>query len=277
MMKQFLLTLIVLAIAACTPPKSNWTKPNTIELGCESFQSIKIKDLVLYNNTWNSASAKDASWKQCLEQKLDVNDTVYGWSWSWPNKGRQIFAYPQIKIGSSPWEPLPKVDNRFPVKIDQLESLIISHDLDIDADSQFNVATSMWLTDSSSIGDIQNKSIITAEIMVWTFATAKHMNPAGHNIGVIEQDGKKWSVWLDKSWGDSSGQNENEWIYVTFKAEVFNLSNRFDIAALLNNNILSDLNLEQSYIADIELGTEIMRGQGLVWVNSFNAEMQLRK
>jgi len=275
-MKRFILLVFFSGAVSCSEANSDWVKPETITLGCESYKSIPVNGAVLYNNVWNSGAAKDYQWTQCLEQKPKGADAIYGWSWSWPNKGRQIFAYPQIKIGSSPWEPLPKTDTRFPVKLAQLKSLVVSHDLSIDADGQHNVATSMWLTNSSSIGDVQNKSIITAEVMVWTFATAKHMNPAGQKIGTIEQDGEKWSVWLDKSWGDASGQNENRWIYVTFKAENFHLSSKFDVAALLNNELLSELNFQQSYIADIELGTEIMRGQGLVWVNDFDVDMILR-
>jgi len=235
-MKRFILLVFFSGAVSCSEANSDWVKPETITLGCESYKSIPVNGAVLYNNVWNSGAAKDYQWTQCLEQKPKGADAIYGWSWC----------------------------------------LVVSHDLSIDADGQHNVATSMWLTNSSSIGDVQNKSIITAEVMVWTFATAKHMNPAGQKIGTIEQDGEKWSVWLDKSWGDASGQNENRWIYVTFKAENFHLSSKFDVAALLNNELLSELNFQQSYIADIELGTEIMRGQGLVWVNDFDVDMILR-
>lgn len=275
-MKRFTLMAAIFMLASCSPQDSDWTKPETITLGCESYQSIPLNHAILYNNVWNKDAADGFDWQQCLEQKPGADSPIYGWSWHWPNTGRQIFAYPQIKVGSSPWEPLPKIDDRFPAKIDQLESLTVSHELEIHADGQLNVATSMWLTSSPDIGELPNKSVIVAEVMIWTFATAEHMNPAGQNIGLIEQDGKKWSVWLNENWGDASGQNENEWVYLTFKAEEPDLTSRFDVIALLNHDLLAHLGLEKHYIADIELGTEIMRGDGLVWVNNFDVEMTAR-
>ena len=274
MLRRSSLMISILLLLSCEPQDKDWVKPDTISLGCEDYQSIPVGQAILYNNVWNKNAAGDFDWRQCLEQKPGTDSSIYGWSWHWPNESDKIFGYPQIKKGSSPWDPLPKIDDRFPAAIRQLDSLIISHELEISAQGQHNVATSMWLTSSPDIGDKPNPSIITAEIMVWTFATAKHLDPAGRNIGVIEQDGKKWSVWLDRDWSDASGQNDNKWIYLTFKAEESTLANRYDIVRLLKNELLSDLDLGNHFIADIELGTEIMRGSGLVWVKNFEVEME---
>ena len=275
-MKKTIWLSAILMLISCTDPVAEWSKPDTITLGCENYQSIPLNNAVLYNNVWNKDSAKDYNWTQCLEQKPNSVKPVYGWSWDWPNKGRQIFSYPQIKFGSSPWDPLPKIDARFPVRLGDLATLVINHDLDIDSNGQFNVATTLWLVNSPNIGDAPNPSIIKAEVMIWTFATDKHMNPAGRKIGVIKQDDKNWSVWLNENWGDVSGQNNNKWINITFKAEESHLSNQFNIAALLDHDLLSELNLHDSYVADIELGTEIMRGKGLLWVNHFDVDMSRR-
>ncbi len=47
----------------------------------------------------------------------------------------------------------------------------------------------------------------------------------------------------------------------------------FDAAELLNISSLSKLKLQQYYVADIKLGTEIMSGEGLLWVNKFEVDM----
>ncbi len=266
----------VFNLVSCSPSESTWVKPATVTLGCKNYQSIILSHAILYNNVWNKSAAKDFDWEQCLEQKPQSDPIIYGWSWRWPSTGHQIFSYPQIKVGSSPWQPLPKINDSFPAKLDQLESLTISHELELQIDGQLNIATSMWLTHSPDIGDVPNKSVIAAEVMVWTYVTENHMNPAGRNIGTIEGSGRKWSVWVNKNWSDVSGQNQNKWIYITFKAEKSQLSSEFDIVALLSSSLLSDLKLENSYIADIELGTEIMRGEGLVWVNGFNVDIKSR-
>lgn len=271
-MKRIMYLMVALGVAACSQPTSEWIKPSSVTLGCEDYQSVELDHAVLYNNVWNKGAARNYDWEQCLEQKPSAEVPIYGWSWNWPKKGRNIFGYPQIKVGSSPWEPLPGIDARFPIKMDSLRNLFVSHNVEISSDGEHNVATTLWLTRSPEIGDTPNKSVITAEIMIWTYATVGHMNPAGRKIGLIQQNERTWSVWLSQDWGDASGHNENKWINVTFKSEQPHLSNRYDVIALLNNDLLSDLRLEQNYIADIELGTEIMRGQGLVWVNSFEVE-----
>lgn len=250
-----------------------WEKPESITLGCADYQSVVRDQGILYNNVWNKDAAGSFPWRQCLEQKPGTDTVTLGWSWQWPDKGRQIFGYPQIKRGSSPWDPIPKIDDQFPIPIARLKSMTIAHDLTIAARGQHNVATSLWLTRTPAIGTKPDPTIIAAEVMVWTYATDGHMDPAGKKIGTIWHAQQRWSVWLDKNWTDASGQNDNRWIYITFQAERSSLSSRFDIAAMLRDDLLSTLEIENSYIADVELGTEIMRGQGLAWVDNFTVDI----
>ena len=261
-----------LTTAACKPPEADWIKPETIVLGCEGYQSIPVNGSILYNNVWNSGAAGDFEWSQCLEQMPGDDGEVYGWSWHWPNSGRQIFGYPQIKVGSSPWAPLPRTEHGLPARIGELQSLNVSHALDVNAAGNFNVATSMWLTNTPDIGDVQNPDVIAAEVMIWTYATDGHMDPAGSNVATIEHAGQRWSIWLDEDWSDASGVNDNSWTYITFKAESPVLEAEFDVVTLLRSDELGHLDLESLYIADVELGTEIMQGSGLVWVNGFTVE-----
>ena len=264
--------LIMTALNSCQKPPKTWIKPETITLACDNYQSIKTGNGIFYNNVWNYKAAKNFSWKQCIEQKKDDKE-ILGWSWKWPHHGSQIFSYPQIKIGTSPWDPLPKFDDRFPIAIYSLSSLNIQHDLDISTNGNHNVATSLWLVDTADIGDTVNREAIKAEVMIWTYATSGHISPAGKKIDDIIHNGQKYSVWLDEKWGDTSGNNDNDWIYIAFKAETPSLSSSVDAAQLLNIPSLSKFKLQQYYIADIELGTEIMSGEGLLWVNTFKIDI----
>jgi hypothetical protein len=135
----------------------------------------------------------------------------------------------------------------------------------------------MWLTDTAQIGDEQNKAVIAAEVMIWTYATSGHLDPAGQQVGTIGHNGQQWSIWLDTNWTDASGKNDNSWTYITFKATEPALQAEFDIIALLSAEQLNNLGLEKLYIADIELGTEIMRGSGLLWVKDFTADVEKRE
>lgn len=276
-MRTRLIVLAGLAVAfcACSTPDAEWTAPPVLTLGCDDYQSIEVGDGILYNNVWNKGAAGDYDWSQCLVQKPDKS--AYGWSWDWPETGRHIYGYPQIKRGTSPWDPLPKIDARFPAKLSEVEHLHVTQKLDVSANGKYNVASSFWLTNTPEIGDTPNNSVITAEIMVWTFTTKGHMNPAGKNIGILSHAGHDWSIWLAENWKDASGENDNKWVIVTFKSERPNLTARFNLATLMGHEKLAHLGLANSYVADVETGMEIMSGAGVAWVERFDVDIKFRE
>lgn len=242
-------------------------------IGCEAYQSVPTDEGVLYNNVWNFRAAGDFDWSQCIVENLQTGEL--GWSWRWPKREGYIYGYPQIKRGSSPWDPLPRVDDQFPVKLGDLSSLTVSHELEISTDGQHNVATSFWLIENPARHDRAPKEAIVAEVMVWTYRTPKHMRPGGKRIGTMTHAGQNWSIWLDENWGDPSEQNENQWIYISFVSDKPQLKAGFDLSVLLADPRLSHLGLQDNWIADAELGTEIMSGAGVVWVKHFGADVVL--
>jgi hypothetical protein len=274
----YLLVLISLAlnIASCTRDVDapvSWKKPDTKSLGCTDYLSLVVDDGVLTNNVWNKGAADQNSWSQCLESREFNGATQYGWSWSWPRNKKVIYSYPQIKRGVSPWAPIPKFDERFPLALSAVEKMIISYDVEIDTNGQHNLATSMWLTDAPHTGTEPNSSIIAAEVMIWTYATKNHFNPAGKKYGSITSNNTEWEVWYDKNWGDASGENSNKWIYLTFRAKESSLKTSFDVIDLLSYAINKNLITSDLFISDVELGNEIMDGEGITWINKFDVDI----
>lgn len=251
-----------------------WREPENEVLGCADYYKEITDDLIFYNNVWNKQAAGDLPWQQCIVSVSRNGTKTMGWKWSWPNKGEHIYGYPQARYGHSPWDPVPKLDPRFPIPINTLEELNISFDLDVSAVGEHNVATSLWVIDRPKLGDLPQKDAIFAEIMIWSYHTEQALSPAGKEIAEVTVDGNTWSVWFDSSWRDQSGANENSWVYLTFKAQTHCLTCQFDVAALLNSFPPDLLDLSDKYIADVELGTEIVRGQGLVWVNKFDLDIR---
>lgn len=274
------LTLVALSffLLACdigAKNESNWIKPQTETINCNDYFSENISSGILYNNVWNKNAAKAYQWTQCLEK--DPATGLYGWSWAWPtNINNVIFAYPQIKRGISPWDPQPDLKTEFPLDSTHLRSLIIEHELIIQGHTEHNVATSLWLTNSNNIGDKANPSIIVAELMIWSYETPNHMNPAGTHTANIDIENQTWEVWFDKNWSDASGANDNKWVYITFRAKDKSAKAKFDVIEFINYAIEKQILPEQFYIADIELGTEIMGGSGLVWVKQFDVTVEKR-
>ncbi|MBQ4820279.1 hypothetical protein [Aquimarina sp. MMG016] len=254
---------------------------NSTTLGCEDYFSKVTYTGVLVNNVWNKHAAKDFPWSQCLEKKIVNNKVQYGWSWQWPSNQddgfwqshstkKVIYAYPQIKVGRSPWDPLPYINDRFPLDVNTKASLKISYDIETVTNGQHNLATTMWMVNSPSKIIEPNKSSIVAEFMIWTYATEKHFKPAGEKYGEVKIDDIEWEIWTDKNWGDSSGIHSNTWISLSFRSKTNKLKAEFDLIKLIAHSIKEDLLPADLFIADVELGNEIMSGSGYTWVKSFH-------
>lgn len=267
----------VLALASCrseSAAPSTWVKPESTVLGCDDYQSIEVKPGVLYNNVWNKHADDSGAGVQCLESRTVDGSVQYGWSWSWPEGKRVIYAYPQIKRGSSPWAPKPNSDARFPARISSLEALELVFDTETVTNGIHNLAASMWLTQEPINSDAPNPSAIAAEVMVWTYSTRGHFNPAGKKAAEIMVDSAKWEVWVDRNWRDVSGVNDNRWTYITYRSMENSLSANIDLMKLLQYAVEQQLLSEDLYVSNLELGNEIMSGSGITWVKSFSVTVR---
>lgn len=269
---KILILLAVLTLASCRSDSTQtpWVKPESTPLGCEDYQSIPVAAGVLYNNVWNKHADTKGTGVQCLESRTVDGALQYGWSWSWPGGRRVIYAYPQIKRGASPWAPVPNSDERFPVKISSLRTLDLAFDVEILTNGIHNLAASMWLTREPIKGEEPNSSVIAAEVMVWTYATKGHFNPAGKKVDTFLVDGVTWEIWFDKNWQDASGVNDNRWTYLTYKSTENLLSTKIDLAKLLAYGVEKQFIAREWYVSNLELGNEIMSGAGITWVKSFD-------
>lgn len=272
MRQPICLLLLAMLITACGNSESDtWSKPLTTTLSCADYLALPTGKGVLYNNVWNQQAAGSGNWHQCLEKSL--YSRRFGWSWRWPEQSNEIFAYPQIKIGVSPWDPGAARDERFPLDISTLTRLNIAHQLEISTNGQHNVATSMWLVDSPLIGDQPAPELIAAEVMIWTYATEHHLSPAGVMVDTLETNGSRWEVWVEKNWTDPSRVNDKRWIYLSFRSLESALTAEYDALELLQFAIHQNYLPDGLYLADIELGTEIRSGSGLAWVDDFRVDI----
>ncbi len=259
--------------SACTAQKhEEWIVPDTEELNCDAWAEVPHQGAVYFNNVWNVQAVGDFPWTQCIVRDPADSERL-GFQWKWPGSGTNIFAQPQAKIGMSPWDPVPRLDDRFPIGIRSIEAMRVTTEVEVDGPSQYNIVTTLWLTKSPAIISEPKPDSIVAEVMIWTYATADHLSPAGTKIGSVVHDGAAWDIWLDESWHDVSGKNDNRWIYVAFVAQDPRFSAEFDPVALLRSEPLKALNFDDAYIADIELGAEVMRGEALLWIDQFEVSI----
>lgn len=276
-MKKTICAAVLLSSAcgADDAEQPSWPKPATVTVTCEEWATVPHGNSVFFNNVWNRQAAGDFAWRQCIERDpLDGNRL--GWSWHWPDRGDHIYAQPQVKRGASPWAPQPNLDERFPVKIGELAGMTISRSVEVLARGELNLVTTLWLTSTGEIGGEPRPESIVAEVMFWTYATKALVDPAGSRVGSVESSGQTWDIWLNEDWHDVSGINDNRWVYVAFVARHQGSSASYDPVALLRSEPLAHLGFEDAWISDVELGSEIMRGDGLIWVDRFDVDLEHR-
>lgn len=283
-MRKNILIVIILHLALSCRDNSTIsnkiTESNSDTLGCGDYFS-ELSDVgVFVNNVWNKHAAEDFDWQQCINKKIVPNTAQYGWSWQWPSNQNigfwqtlfaqnVIYAYPQVRVGRSPWDPLPVIDERFPLSVNNTANLNVSYEVETVTNGQHNLATTMWIVNSPEKITEANPSSIVAEFMIWTYATAKHFEPAGRKYGEVKIDNIEWEVWTDKNWKDPSGVHPNKWISLSFRSKANKLKAEFDLINLISYSIKEELLPPNLYIADVELGNEIMSGSGYTWVKSF--------
>ncbi|WP_232788043.1 hypothetical protein [Paraglaciecola sp. MB-3u-78] len=68
-------------------------------------------------------------------------------------------------------------------------------------------------------------------------------------------------------WDLDAGNNDNNWIYLAFRTRQPLQQIKFDAAEMLRHGMAQNFITSDLYIADIQLGTEIMSGTGQVWLN----------
>ena len=142
-----------LLASGCDQPLEPFVVPDFVELDCGDYASVERDGAILYNNVWNKGAAGDFDWRQCLISDGAEEAPTYGWYWNWSEGSGHIYAQPQIKVGSSPWDPLPKVDERFPLALADTPNLEIAHNLRVETNGNFNIATTLWLVSEPDFGD----------------------------------------------------------------------------------------------------------------------------
>lgn len=275
--------MLTILFVSCSDGVSEKQKLSAIEKNkailaftCEGDGSRSTVFGDLQNNIGNAHTAAEFDWTQCLAMRtLDAN-TQYGWYWQWPEDGNKVYAQPQITLGNSPWLQHNQIKSGYPISIKQLDKLDIDYNLDILTDGELNLATTLWLTHSDTIKTEIDKSNIAAQVMVWTYSSDDfYDNPAGEEVGEVIINGIEWEVWWDQNWQDMSGKNKNNWVYLTFRTSQPLMQIKFDAAEMLRHGIEQKFITSDLYIADIQLGTEIMSGTGQVWLNHYQVDVVL--
>jgi hypothetical protein len=262
-----------LFLAACGGGGSSAGEPAppvTQTLGCTAWFSANTPVGRLSNNVWNKQAAGSFPARQCLEQRAADGALQCGWSWTWPTPGTAIYAYPGIIVGAKPWEPGPGSDRRFPRQVSATNRLLVSYDVDTVTTGDHNLAASIWLIRTPTVANPPGTAAIATEMMFWTWSTPASFVPGGTQRDEVTVDGITWEVWAAEDWGDNSGANGNRWTYIAYRAKTPTRSITFDARKLMADAAGRGLLDTSHYIANVELGNEILSGTGTTFLRSFS-------
>lgn len=248
-----------LTIFACSDNSDNLIDDNNENiysvdtLVCEDWGIIETGNFIIENNVWNKGNTTNYS--QCIF--LDDSNGVmqFGWEWVWPNQTENsVKSYPEVIYGSKPWNTISTTSD-LPVKIGNIQSLSILMEAEMEATGAYNLAYDIWITET----DEQNAEVITKEIMIW-FAS-EELTPAGEIIETMNIDSVTYDLYQ---------YYFPEWEYLAFHSQQDISHVSIQLHQFLNAMIELDLLSNEDYIASIELGNEIVEGQGRTVIRQYS-------
>ena len=247
--------------------------PAPTNLSCTDYAEYDTGNGRLANNVWNKQAVGAFPYTQCITTKGPLSAKIFGWSWNWPANSGSVFAYPEIVYGWKPWNGGTSNVSALPIRVSAITTLRFSYDLTVITNGKHNVSTSMWLTSSGATSNNPDASHITTEFMIWT--DGYDFQPAGNLAAIYTtQTGTQYEVWFDAHQTDASNQNTNVWKYVAYRAVVPSLTPTIDLKLILKDAVTRGYVSDSDYVANVELGNEVMSGTGQTWINSISLVAQ---
>lgn len=269
-------TLAAFSLAACNAHSEAPTAvpdPGARILDCTWGNTVAQAEGILLNNMWNKASAGPGPWRQCLQSRQRDGRTEYGWFWEWPTKDG-LYAYPELLIGRSPWQPTPTNDSRFPRRMADTRVMNIDYDIESRTNGKKNLAVEFWLTSTPPAEGQQDIRTIKTELMIWSDASDDIGAPTKNPAITVDIDGMTWAVQIKPGWGDGSGGTGNKWTLISYHAMKNTSKIRYDARKFLADAAARGLIDPDDYIWGVELGNEIISGTGSTWIRKFQLQVE---
>ena len=228
-----------------------------------------LRGWILNDDVWNPGSLVYGQ-DYTISTTYNPSDLQQGtqFDWSFPDATSSIpLAFPNIKYGVDPLSSGtsgPQTNATFPIQISQLSTFSVNYNVSISGDTKgFAVGLELWITSQPNGG---NQSI-TNQVMVWVHEGA--FSPQGQLISSYTDPGDaviSGGIWNRTVHTDKGGN----WQYTTLVTNTGQLSGQVDVTALLGELESLHIVSSSSYVADVELGSEVAFGQGSMTVNSLS-------
>ncbi len=231
------------------------------------------------DNRWNEVHAAPGRHaERVFVEDLD-GTPAFGWQWVWPT-GYDVVSYPEVVCGFKPWDLGQggfTIGGAFPFQPDSA-TLTVDYQVATRAHGTHNLTFSLWAVSDPDAP----MATLANEIMVWIDNAG--MSPAGSIQGSVESGGTTFDVWINPGQTDHSGASPAVWTYVAFVARTPRTSGPLALGPLLDWLRAHDLPgspgrrilAAGAWIGDLELGSEVVGGAGVVEVTAFGYQVEAR-
>ena len=227
---------------------------------CDDNVEIALDELLVSNNVWNKGAVRD------YEQCIAARPGPIRWKWRWPGGDLMPEAYPEIVFGHHPWRDASTTP-RLPVRVREVDELTVDYSVSVDGDGIFNLAFQLWLVDRLP----PTPEAARAELMVWV--VNRGMTPAGEWTGELAAGSARFDVFeSDREHLDRGVPRR--WRLVTLVA-----TEPRPVGALRLGDLLRTLTAQgrlkpEHWIANLDLGTEIVAGSGRAEIRRYDVEVR---
>jgi hypothetical protein len=243
-----------------TPPPSEGKPLKQVSMDWAKFT---IQNYEVINNVWNKNAAIGPYNQEIFLKEGDDGNQIFGWKWS--GKGKSVLAYPEVNIGAKPWDPPNGLKSDFPFAVGK-KDIVVDFDVALKASGRYNMSFELWIVKALP----PTQATISKEIMIWNHNSG--MTPQGLYTDTIEVDGVKYDAFMRLVHGDESGANSNQWSYMAFVAKTSVLKGSLPLKPFIDYLVKQGALNKKDYIANLELGNEVIEGEGVAEIRRFNVK-----
>jgi hypothetical protein len=219
----------------------------------------------LFSNPWNKGATSGR-----YRQKIFVNEEkgkpIFGWVWRWKDS-TGVATYPEVQVGASPWNGEAAPDSGFPFQAGT-KKLVANYDITMEASGSYNLAFEFWALS----GLPASKSTVSHEVMIWI--AGERLGAAGSQVAQPTIGGNTFSANMAKNHGDASGGSDNTWTIISLLADKPILHGPLDVGQIINYLLKNGYLDRHAYIANLELGNEVMRGSGTTIIRNYDVKVE---
>jgi uncharacterized protein (DUF433 family) len=186
-----------------------------------------------------------------------------GWAWNWPGFRFNVVAYPSVVYGKKPWFPNSTTPS-LPRRIGELECLWADFEAGREGKGNGNLAFDLWVTEEEAAGP----ESVTREVMIWLWHQG--MRPAGRRVASLSLDGREADLWRQEGHEDPNGL---VWTLLTFVYESEVTEGPLDLRAHLDYLVENGYLSAEEYLADVELGNEVVSGYGRTTLRGYGVRV----